>query len=234
MTSWCTTGSTKAGMTAKIRRASRLNFVSCVPISLICLIAFAYCYIQQDATFGSHVSFAGIRFIVNLLSPLPAPQNASDEKPQIDSTGYAVQTPPLTTPWTDRVGTHPWPEYPRPQLQRSEWLSLNGIWTYQNVSSLDAVDSPPFGQTLPNPVLIPSCLESGLSGQSKPTFEENQFMKFHRCPRNSYVLFLVLDLVHYPFIMVWPTHSSQFRSCGLRSNCLYQWSKGWLQSRRIP
>ncbi|GAB7360559.1 hypothetical protein MBLNU230_g0444t1 [Neophaeotheca triangularis] len=75
---------------------------------------------------------------------------------------YSVQQPPLDTPWTYSVGTNPWPEYPRPQLQRSKWQSLNGIWTYQNASSLDS--APPFGQTLANEVLVPSCLESGLSG----------------------------------------------------------------------
>ena len=80
------------------------------------------------------------------------------------STAYTVQTPPLDTPWTYEVGTNPWPQYPRPQLKRSQWQSLNGIWTYQNASSLDAVNSPPFGQTLANEVLVPSCLESGLSG----------------------------------------------------------------------
>ncbi|EMC97998.1 glycoside hydrolase family 2 protein [Baudoinia panamericana UAMH 10762] len=81
-----------------------------------------------------------------------------------NSTKYAVQTPPLTTNWTYEVGTNPWPQYPRPQLERSQWQTLNGIWTYQNASSIDAVNSPPFNQALANQVLIPSCLESGLSG----------------------------------------------------------------------
>nr|POE47287.1 beta-galactosidase [Quercus suber] len=80
------------------------------------------------------------------------------------ATQYAVQTPPLDTDWTYKVGTDPWPEYPRPQLQRSQWQSLNGIWTYENASSLDAVNSPPLNQSLTSEVLIPSCLESGLSG----------------------------------------------------------------------
>ncbi|KAJ5629189.1 hypothetical protein N7528_002846 [Penicillium herquei] len=78
--------------------------------------------------------------------------------------GYAPKEPPLTTPWTDKVGTDPWPEYPRPQLQRAQWQNLNGIWQYQNASSLSAVQNPPFGQDLAQEVLIPSCLESGLSG----------------------------------------------------------------------
>lgn len=37
-----------------------------------------------------------------------------------DNGTYSVKTPPLTTNWTYEVGTNPWPEYPRPQLQRSE------------------------------------------------------------------------------------------------------------------
>ncbi|KAK5693878.1 hypothetical protein LTR17_024944 [Elasticomyces elasticus] len=81
-----------------------------------------------------------------------------------NTTKYAVKTPPLTTPWTYEAGTDPWPQYPRPQWQRSQWQSLNGIWSYSNASSLEAVNSPPYGQTLANEVLIPSCLESGLSG----------------------------------------------------------------------
>jgi hypothetical protein len=81
-----------------------------------------------------------------------------------NSTKYAVQTAPLTTDWTYKVGTNPWPEYPRPQLATSDWQSLNGIWTYQNTTSLNG--APPFGQILPNEVLVPSCLESGLSGSN--------------------------------------------------------------------
>ncbi|KAF1988469.1 glycoside hydrolase family 2 protein [Aulographum hederae CBS 113979] len=77
---------------------------------------------------------------------------------------YAVKTPPLTTPWTDEVGTNPWPEYPRPLMERANWQNLNGIWRYENASGLGAVSSPPFNQTLSQEVLIPSCLESGLSG----------------------------------------------------------------------
>lgn len=82
------------------------------------------------------------------------------------SAGYSLKEPPLTTPWTDKVGTNPWPEYPRPLLQRSEWKNLNGVWKYQSAASLDALQQPPFGQELEQDVLIPSCLESGLSGRS--------------------------------------------------------------------
>ncbi|OQE27570.1 hypothetical protein PENSTE_c004G00992 [Penicillium steckii] len=103
-----------------------------------------------------------------LLSLLVATSAASPQHDIISrqngGTGYSVKQPPLTTPWTDKVGTEPWPEYPRPQLQRPKWQNLNGVWSYQNASNLDAVQTPPFGQQLGRKVLVPSCLESGLSG----------------------------------------------------------------------
>ncbi|TVY40077.1 Beta-galactosidase [Lachnellula occidentalis] len=92
------------------------------------------------------------------------PSTSKVRRQSVNATTYSVQEPPLTTDWTYKLGTNPWPEYPRPQLERSEWQNLNGLWTYQNASSLDAVNSPPLNQTLANEVLIPSCLESAISG----------------------------------------------------------------------
>jgi hypothetical protein len=56
-------------------------------------------------------------------------------------------------------------EYPRPQMERSDWLNLNGVWRYRNVTGTTREpDTPPFGAELENPVLVPFCLESALSG----------------------------------------------------------------------
>lgn len=75
---------------------------------------------------------------------------------------YVPRTPPLTTPWTGQVSlTSPLPEYPRPQLTRSEWQSLNGLWQFQASTQTDV---PPVGQTLPETVLVPYPIESALSG----------------------------------------------------------------------
>ncbi|KAI0206998.1 family 2 glycosyl hydrolase [Astrocystis sublimbata] len=71
--------------------------------------------------------------------------------------GYEVKTPPLDTDWTYKVGTNPWPEYPRPQLQRDRWQSLNGVWQFGEGKSAPGY---PNGQD----VLVPSCIESALSG----------------------------------------------------------------------
>lgn len=76
---------------------------------------------------------------------------------------YEVKTPPLTTDWTHKVGTDPWPEYPRPQLQRSKWQSLNGVWKFE-ASEAGQAEKPPSFDALSRDVLVPSCLESGLSG----------------------------------------------------------------------
>jgi hypothetical protein len=81
---------------------------------------------------------------------------------QSNDTDYKVGYTPLKTEWTDTVGTNPWPEYPRPRLQRSDWKNLNGVWRYRNTTS---GTSAPVGETLENSVLVPFCLESALSGK---------------------------------------------------------------------
>ncbi|KAI1633351.1 glycoside hydrolase family 2 protein [Biscogniauxia mediterranea] len=77
--------------------------------------------------------------------------------------GYELKTPPLDTPWTTEVGTNPWPEYPRPQLRRPDWQTLNGVWKWQEVAAGQENTVPEIG-AMSEEVLVPSCLESGLSG----------------------------------------------------------------------
>ncbi|KAH8723474.1 glycoside hydrolase superfamily [Phaeosphaeriaceae sp. PMI808] len=78
---------------------------------------------------------------------------------------YKIGKITLDTPWTSKVGTNPWPEYPRPRVQRSHWKNLNGVWRYRNAAKGDLA-KPPFGQRLEQAVLVPFCLESALSGRA--------------------------------------------------------------------
>jgi hypothetical protein len=75
---------------------------------------------------------------------------------------WQMKQAPLMTPWAALVDTnHPLPEYPRPQLVRTNWLNLNGLWQFQPGATNDPV---PAGQTLTNQILVPYPMESAISG----------------------------------------------------------------------
>ncbi|RZU51729.1 glycosyl hydrolase family 2 [Krasilnikovia cinnamomea] len=79
-----------------------------------------------------------------------------------EAAGFVPKTPPLSTPWTSQVSTtNPLPEYPRPQLTRPDWQSLNGVWQFAGAADLG---TPPVGRTLAEEVLVPYPIESALSG----------------------------------------------------------------------
>ena len=77
--------------------------------------------------------------------------------------GWQMKQPPLATQWTSQVNTNtPLPEYPRPQMVRSNWLNLNGIWQFEpGITNTDAV---PTNQTLSGNILVPYPMESAISG----------------------------------------------------------------------
>ena len=108
------------------------------------------------------VLLAGVSWARHIGAPYKR-QN-STVPPSAGTAPYNISTPPLATNWTYIVGTKPWQDYPRPLLERSDWVNLNGVWQYQN-STAAAANAPPFGQDLAQSVLVPFCLESGLSGK---------------------------------------------------------------------
>ncbi|GGZ83579.1 PA14 domain-containing protein [Streptomyces echinoruber] len=78
------------------------------------------------------------------------------------SSGPNHSTHELRTRWADRVDPdHPLPEYPRPQLTRSQWRSLNGRWQF---AAAAAGERPPTGRTLSERIVVPYPVESQLSG----------------------------------------------------------------------
>jgi Glycosyl hydrolases family 2, sugar binding domain/Glycosyl hydrolases family 2/Glycosyl hydrolases family 2, TIM barrel domain len=79
------------------------------------------------------------------------------------ATTWSLKSGPLLTRWASLVDPQaPHPDYPRPQLVRSEWLNLNGVWEYEPGTSAD--QAPPFGKSLAGAILVPYPVESALSG----------------------------------------------------------------------
>jgi beta-galactosidase/beta-glucuronidase len=68
---------------------------------------------------------------------------------------------PMTTTWGDKVtADNVWQEYPRPQLERTNWTNLNGKWSYA-VTPSESVTAP---EKWDGEILVPFCLESHLGG----------------------------------------------------------------------
>ncbi|MEU3268325.1 sugar-binding domain-containing protein [Streptomyces bacillaris] len=99
------------------------------------------------------------------------------------SAAVPPKAPPLTTPWTDQVSTtNPLPDYPRPQMTRRDWQSLNGEWELLNppadgAGNVDRNAAPPFGQTLPERILVPYPVGSALSGIMR---NDNRDLMFYK------------------------------------------------------
>jgi len=56
-----------------------------------------------------------------------------------------------------------WPDYPRPQLVRQQWLNLNGLWQY----AITPKDAPSPGSSFDGQILVPFAVETALSGVGK-------------------------------------------------------------------
>ncbi len=77
---------------------------------------------------------------------------------------------PLTTPWTAQVNPgHALPEYPRPQMERKEWISLNGLWDYAIRPQQERAAAKYDGR-----ILVPFPVESALSGVKQPLTPEQR------------------------------------------------------------
>lgn len=76
----------------------------------------------------------------------------------------------LITRWATQVTPEKvWPEYPRPQMVRENWLNLNGLWEYAIRPKADGQPEKFDGQ-----ILVPFPVESSLSGVGKSVGAENR------------------------------------------------------------
>jgi beta-galactosidase/beta-glucuronidase len=73
----------------------------------------------------------------------------------------------------------PRPEYPRPQFVREDWINLNGTWTYTFDFGKSGVQRRfQASQGFDDPITVPFCPESALSGVRHTDFIE--MMWYHR------------------------------------------------------
>ncbi|RFM28227.1 glycoside hydrolase family 2 protein [Deminuibacter soli] len=74
---------------------------------------------------------------------------------------WMMKETPIQTRWASKVSPdNVLPEYPRPQMVRKQWTSLNGIWQYA-ITKQEQMPSP---DSFNAKILVPFPLESALSG----------------------------------------------------------------------
>lgn len=76
----------------------------------------------------------------------------------------------IKTSWAERIDVNNvLPEYPRPIMQREEWMNLNGLWDYSILKAGLAEPTQFDGQ-----ILVPFPVESSLSGVMKTVGGDNE------------------------------------------------------------
>jgi beta-galactosidase/beta-glucuronidase len=81
----------------------------------------------------------------------------------------------LLTHWAEDVNPAcPWPEYPRPQMQRDNWQNLNGLWDFVVLPKKSKVPEHFAGK-----ILVPFPIESALSGV-RQALKPDQKLWYHR------------------------------------------------------
>ena len=91
-----------------------------------------------------------------------------------NSDGWKLADNPILTQWAGEIDpARPWPEYPRPDAAREEWLNLNGLWDY-SISESDTEPAHWEGK-----ILVPYPVESALSGVKKRV-NEKQYLWYKR------------------------------------------------------
>jgi beta-galactosidase/beta-glucuronidase len=107
----------------------------------------------------------------------------------------------IKTQWAEKVTPeNVWKEYPRPQMVRQQWQSLNGLWEYAITSN--RTDNPEIWEQY---ILVPFALETPLSGVGR-RIEADEVIWYRRTfdvsPQNNERQLLNFEGVDYK-CMVW-------------------------------
>jgi len=94
----------------------------------------------------------------------------------IQAQNWAPVPGQIMTSWANTVTPeNVWKEYPRPQLVRTDWLNLNGLWDFE-ITDRDTNNN---NIAYARKILVPFCVESALSG-IKETITGKQQMIYRR------------------------------------------------------
>ena len=87
---------------------------------------------------------------------------------------WKKQTAPLMTPWGEQLTPdNVWQEYPRPSMQRKDWMNLNGVWQYFKRTTIK-YDYETNSSLFTKAILVPFPVESALSGIMDKNFSSNK------------------------------------------------------------
>ena len=132
--------SIKLLLNTKIKSKSKLNNL------FFSLIAFS--------------SFFILSIIILSLKPNKIESDLKSFLPSDEKWDWSPKGDKIKTKWGKNLDPEKvWQEYPRPQLERKDWLNLNGAWSY-SITQKDA-QKP---ETPDGKILVPFPLESSLSG----------------------------------------------------------------------
>ena len=94
----------------------------------------------------------------------------------IQAQNWAPVPGQIMTNWANDVTPeNVWKEYPRPQMVRTDWLNLNGLWDFE----ITERDTNKIAINYARKILVPFCVESALSG-IKETITGKQQMMYRR------------------------------------------------------
>ena len=94
----------------------------------------------------------------------------------VSAMAWSIKGDKIKTEWAEKVTPeNAWQNYPRPQLKRTNWTNLNGLWKYAVTETATQKNAVKFEDQ----ILVPFAIESALSGVAK-TFTPNDKLWYRR------------------------------------------------------